>query len=232
MESVTATEPDNGPDADDDEQPARYVVRLTADEENPARFHVRQAALDYATAYELHDFAVQDSWAMGDVEPAWLARVEAAYAAREAETARLDVKAAELSAEDINARLASVGITPIAPATARNGVLSPALLATADPARQFYSVHASFDEDDGPVLLVGDFRREGHEDGFAGLRLSVAQLYSTWDVLHARRVGPKPKPVKPPQPSQDARAITAALGSLAAAVDNLTHAVDRGLSRL
>ncbi|MEE1838181.1 hypothetical protein [Streptomyces sp. SP17KL33] len=163
----------------------------------------------------------------------WLTQAEAAFATEEAEHARMeDAFAAEL-AKDVNAKLAGLGITPVTPACTNGmGRLIPAQLVPADNAQRFYSVWASFDEDEGTItLLVGDYRSEGAEGRFEGLRLGVDQLTDVRQVLHARRRGPKPVASKPARPSADALAIVRALDELRGAVDCLTNATSRGLSR-
>ncbi|MDX3672739.1 hypothetical protein [Streptomyces europaeiscabiei] len=163
----------------------------------------------------------------------WLAQAEAAFAAEQAEHTRIEDAYAAETARDVNAKLATLGITPITPAgTDGRGRLIPAQLAPADNAERFYSVWASFDEDEGTVtLLVGDYRSEGAEGRFEGLRLSVDRFTEVRQVLYARRRGPKPVPGKPARRSADVQAIVRGLDELRSAVDALANTVGRGLSR-
>ncbi|NUR01331.1 MAG: hypothetical protein HOY79_33845 [Streptomyces sp.] len=157
-------------------------------------------------------------------DPEWLAKEEAAYAEREAEAARYNEGWVADLAQDVNTHLTELGISPIEPATVKDGRLVPALLAHADPDRRFYSVHASFDEEEGPALLVGDFRPAG-SGAFPGLQLADNRFSQAHDVLLARRRGPKPEPKRPPQPSTDAQAIVRALVDMQTSVDALARAV-------
>jgi len=222
-----AREPESTVEADVmEEQPARYVVRLSPQETNPARFRVRDRALSYATQYGLSEAAVEDSWATGDVTPDWLAVEEAKYAAREAEAERYSAEWVADLAKDVNTHLAELGITPIEPATARDGRLVPALLAHADPQRSLYSVHASFDEEEGHVLLVGDFRVYA-SGAFTGLKLADDRFNRAYDVLLARRQGPKRMPEPAPRPSAETQALIAVLDEIRASLDNIARNVSR-----
>ncbi|MFF1284387.1 hypothetical protein ACFVY4_27045 [Streptomyces sp. NPDC058299] len=153
---------------------------------------------------------------------AWLERAEAELAVERAESDRIDEEIAVEFARIINARLAELGITPVAPARSNgNGTLVPALLVPANADAQFHSVHASFDEEESVVtLLTGDYRR-GRTGGYDGLQLAVEHLVDVRNVLYARRHGPKT--ARPPQPSVDAQVIVGALDALRAAVDEVAH---------
>jgi hypothetical protein len=158
----------------------------------------------------------------------WLAQAEAEYAAEESKAEAACVRAVEGMAVELNERLTELGITPLTRAIADGDTIAPALLAPEDPARQFYGVYATFDEEVGrPVLLVSDY------DGKNGFRLRPAsiKLEGTRSVVLARRYGPASVPKPKPQLSADAQAIVQALGALAGAVENaglsVAHAVAR-----
>jgi hypothetical protein len=157
----------------------------------------------------------------------WLDQAEAEYAAEETKAEAAGVRAAEGMAEELNERLTELGITPLTRAMADGDSIAPALLAPEDPARQFYGVYATFDEENGPVLLVSDY------DGKNGFRLRPAsiKLEGPRSVVLARRYGPAPVPKPQPQLSADAHAIVQALSALAGAVENaglsVAHAVAR-----
>ncbi|MFJ5645788.1 hypothetical protein [Streptomyces sp. NPDC093223] len=161
----------------------------------------------------------------------WLAQAEAAYAAEETETEAeaACVRAAKSMADELNERLTQLGITPLTRAVADGDSIAPALLAPEDPARQFYGVYATFDEEDGPVLLVSDYHGK---NGFQ-LRPASIKLDGPRSVVVARRYGPAPTPQPKPKPqlSADAQAIVEVLGDLANAVENAALSVARAVGR-
>jgi hypothetical protein len=159
---------------------------------------------------------------------AWLDTAEAELAAEQAVSGREDEVFATALAKDVNEALAKLGITPVTPARSDGqGRLVPALLVPADPGQRFYGVYASFDEESGDIeLLVEDYLAEPHRNIY-GLHLSVERLTGVRDVMRARRSGPKPAPVKPPQLSPDTRAIVAALDEVRAALDSIARCASR-----
>ncbi|MFI5814936.1 hypothetical protein ACIA7S_28755 [Streptomyces sp. NPDC051643] len=145
----------------------------------------------------------------------WLAAAEAEDAAHEARVDADSAKIAAAMADELNKRLAEMGITPAVPATSQGGDIIPALLVPADPGRQFYGVHATVDEDEGGMVLLASDYREG---GYEGLRRTYGHFHHVRSVLVVRRSGPIPEPAPAPQLSPDAQAIVRALGRLADAV--------------
>lgn len=215
-------------DAAQQDPPARYVVRLTPTETDPGRFHRRQDALKYAEAYGLGEHAVTDSWATGETMPPWLAQAEAAVDAERAESDQVDEEIAAEFARIVNDRLAELGITPITPAgSSGSGHFLPAFLTPSDEGERHYAVYASFDEEEGAVmLLVESYRRPGDRE-FIGRKPAMDKLTSIRDVLYARSKGPKPTPKPRPTPSLDAQIITQALDHLTDAVESLIRTVSR-----
>jgi hypothetical protein len=172
--------------------------------------------------------------------PEWLTKAEEAREDQE----RLDVgKRALISkanAEQVNRKLASLGIEPITPATiASNGEVDPAHLTLTD--YEVYGVYATWDVDSQMVrLLVRDW-----DDTFVGL-LPSRLLYTIADVAYARHEGPNNRPTQrvnlraaalkgvlagPGDTSKDAQAIVNALQALTAAFlyvgDNICGINDR-----
>lgn len=182
--------------------------------------------------------------------PDWLAAVEARRAERETARRAAEADWAQEMVDDVQERLAAIGIVPVHPAHVdTNGKAAPALLVPADPTLQLYGVYAGWDEDDGLCLSVADH----NPDGFAGLRPG-RRLRAVDDVVEARREGPTSPPkldLSAPmerdqlraaamrgvntgpgeKTSADADAIVAAFGALTAAVlytaDTITRVNDR-----
>jgi hypothetical protein len=165
--------------------------------------------------------------------PGWLVQAEREYTAFHAEQEAAAEEFAASLADEVNAKLLKLGITPATPAgTDGHGNLLPAQLVPASPERHLYGVYASYDEDEGRVyLLVGDYRPQ--PNGFYGLHASHYDLgdadaeRARYLVACVRREGRRPESRKPAQPSADARAIVQALTAVEEALAGLARAVGR-----
>jgi hypothetical protein len=155
---------------------------------------------------------------------AWLDKAEAVYAAEEATHSAESAEWAADLAKDVNERLAELGITPVTPASVTGDNVVPALLVPANSEGMLYGVHATFDEEDGLVLLVSDHRLEG---GFEGLRRTYSDFNSVRSVVNARRGSPVNEPAPKPRPSLDAQVIVDALDRLTNAVESVARNVSR-----
>jgi hypothetical protein len=126
----------------------------------------------------------------------WLELAEEERGVREMEADLL----ADSLADEVNTLLATLGITPLTPATTDGkGNVVAAQLTEASLEKKYYSVHADFDEDEGKVdLFVGDFQLPSFRQ-FRGLRptgfaLTGRDAASARDViLKVRENGPLPQ---------------------------------------
>lgn len=135
-------------------------------------------------------------------QPDWLRQAEAAR--EERETARLQKawRRAQAQADQINTRLADLGIQPVTPASVHQREyqpLQPALLVAADPEHELYAVYASHDGDN-VVLEVDHYWGE-----WPAPRRGPA-LRTVDDVLDARHYGVH-EPLKEPLNSLRALAL-------------------------
>ncbi|MGW2255481.1 hypothetical protein ACWCXH_35725 [Kitasatospora sp. NPDC001660] len=180
----------------------------------------------------------------GTEQPAWYQKAESAYQAQRLDRQTDEYLRLRRQADQVNARLAELGITPIRPADVAPGLaLQPALLLDADDERELYEVFATWDDDSGSVAVaVQDF----WDPWSGGPRIS-RPLTDLGDVVAARHEGaPAPRPV--PQDlrasalaasrrlnadhlTPDGHAVAEQLGGLTAAVLHLADAVTRAHDR-
>lgn len=165
--------------------------------------------------------------------PSWLEQAEAEYAAAEAERTDAREESAQYLADEINDRLAELGITPVIPARTNGyGDLSPAVLVERVRGEMKHGVFVSWDEEEHRAYLLADVYDSA--GNFAGLRAAGHHLGDEVDAARARylvalvrRQGPAPLPTPPARPSADAQAIVTALAGVEAALIGLAHAVGR-----
>ncbi|MER7671282.1 hypothetical protein ABTY61_22840 [Kitasatospora sp. NPDC096128] len=126
-------------------------------------------------------------------EPTWYPKAESAYQAQRLERQADTYLRLRRQADQVNARLAELGITPVRPADVVQGlVLQPALLLEADDEREPYEVFATWDDDSGSVAVAVQDCREPWQ---GGPRVS-RPLTDLGDIAAARHEGaPAPKPV-------------------------------------
>ncbi|GGX56436.1 hypothetical protein [Streptomyces chartreusis] len=119
--------------------------------------------------------------------PHWLAAAEAAHQEQQTDVVAQEILRARHHAELINARLAELGIEPLAAAGIDDrGRLRPARLTEPDyEPHSYYEVRAAWNEDDKQVELhTADWEDDDPQFGRVGLLTSLA------DVAAARRATP------------------------------------------
>ncbi|WP_033355051.1 hypothetical protein [Kitasatospora aureofaciens] len=173
-------------------------------------------------------------------EPTWYQKAESAYQAQLLERQADTYLRLRRQADQVNARLAELGITPVRPANVVRGLaLQPALLLEADDEREPTEVFATWDDDSGSVAVAV----QDYGDPWQGGPRISRPLTDLGDIAAARHEGaPAPKPA-PQDPrahalasirglnadhlTPDGHAIADQIAALTAAVLHLSDSIIR-----